>query len=237
MKQTNILDPIHDTLAPEVWDKPGDPEPVFKPQHKKWLIGEAIRVFHEGGYEGIENHISFAITGSICTYQYSERSDIDTSIFIDFEQFPEWSRAEMIGLMVESLDDVTLPGTTYPLQLFIQPPEIKPEDIFKPGLRSAYSLDEERWLVPPDRNRVHDIEKEMHDTYTYAIETADKMDRLIRYEPHKAVTFWHQLHRRRRRDQKSGKGDFAPSNISYKMIVNRGLTEDLGQIMGQKIVL
>lgn len=236
-KQSNILDPIWPTLAPEVWDGAEQPEPIFKPQHKKWLLAKALTVFNDGGYEGIENYISFVITGSICTYQYSERSDIDTSLFIDFATFPEWSRAEMIGLMVEHLDGEKLPGTTYDLQLFIQPPEIKPEDIFKPGLRSGYLLDEDRWLVPPDRSRVHDIEHEMNDTYTYALENADKMDRLIKYEPHKAVLFWHQLHRRRARDQRSGKGDFSPSNVAYKMIVNRGLTKDLEKIMGQKIVL
>lgn len=236
-KFANILDPIHDTLAPEVWDNPGDPEPIFKPQHAKWLKHECIKILNEGGYEGIEDFITLIITGSITTYQYSERSDIDTSLFVDTKNFPEWSRAEMIGLFTEQLDDVPLPGTTYPLQIFVQPDEIKPEMIFKPGLRSGYDLDSQQWLVPPDRTRVADIEKDMHDTYTYALEVADKMDRLLTYEPLKAVQFWNQLHRRRARDQKSGKGDFAPSNVAYKFIVNRGITERLGEIMGRKIVL
>ena len=236
-KFANILDPIHDTLAPNVWDNPGDPEPIFKPQHAKWLKHECIKILNEGGYDGIEDAITLIITGSITTYQYSNRSDIDTSLFVDTNNFPEWSRAEMIGLFTENLDDVPLPGTTYPLQIFVQPDEIKPEMIFRPGLRSGYDLDSQQWLVPPDRTRVADIEKDMHDTYTYALETADKMDRLLTYEPLKAVQFWHQLHRRRARDQRSGKGDFAPSNVAYKFIVNRGITERLGEIMGKKIVL
>lgn len=237
LRQSNILDPIHDTLPPDVWDDPADENPTFKPQHKKWLVKTAIDLLESGGYEGIENYISFVVTGSIATYQYSPRSDVDTSLFIDFEQFPEWSRAEIIGLFVENLDGVKLPGTSYDLQLFVQPPNIAPEDIFKPGLRSGYLLDEDRWIVPPDRTRVHDIEREMNDVYTYALETADKMDRLLTYEPHKAVTFWHQLHRRRARDQRQHKGDFSPSNVAYKFVVNRGLTARLEQVMGEKIVL
>lgn len=236
-RMANILDPIHPGLPAQVWDDPKGEFPVFKPHHKDWLLKTAIGVLHKGGYEGIENYISFVVTGSIATYQYSPRSDVDTSVFIDFEQFPEWSRAEMIGLFVDELDGVKLPGTTYDLQLFVQPPEIKPEMIFQPGLRSGYLLDEDRWIVPPDRSRVHDIEKEMHDVYTYALETADKMERLITYEPQKAVMFWEQLHRRRRDDQRRHKGDFAPSNVAYKFVVNRGLTERLGEIMGKKIVL
>lgn len=46
-RASNILDPIHDTLAPEVWNNPGDPEPIFKPQHAKWLVSECVRIFHE----------------------------------------------------------------------------------------------------------------------------------------------------------------------------------------------
>lgn len=236
-KEANILDPIHDTLAPDVWDNPGDSNPTLKPQHAKWLKHEVLRVLAEGGYDNIEDHITLIITGSITTYQYSDRSDIDTSMFVNTNNFPEWSRAEMIGLFTEELDDKLLPGTTYPLQIFVQPDEIKPEMIFKPGLRSGYDLESQQWLVPPDRTRVADIERDMNDTYTYALETADKMDRLITYEPLKAVQYWHQLHRRRRNDQKAGKGDFAPSNIAYKFVVNRGLTTRLGEIMGKKIVL
>jgi SAM-dependent methyltransferase len=236
-RRANILDPIHPDLPPKVWDNPASPEPTFKPQHRDWLMGTALEIFRNGGYEGIENHLLFVITGSITTYQYSERSDVDTSLFVEFEAFPEWSRAEMIGLMVENLDSLKLPGTPYDLQLFIQPSAIKPADIFKRGLRAGYNLNSETWISPPDRSRVHDIEREMHDTYTYALESADKMDRLITFEPHKAAVFWGQLHRRRARDQREGKGDFSPSNIAYKMIVNRGLTTKLEDIIGQRIVL
>lgn len=143
----------------------------------------------------------------------------------------------MIGLMVTNLDGVALPGTPYPLQVFVVPREVKIADLYKPGLRSGYLIEEEQWIVPPDKSRVMDIEREMHDTYTYALQVADKMDRLIRYEPHKAVMYWNQLHNIRKRDQQAGKGDFAPSNIAYKFVVNRGLTEKLGEIMGKHIAL
>jgi hypothetical protein len=236
-KFTNILDPIHNALPEKIWDEPNSAQPIFKPQHREWLMSTGIEILEAGGYEGIEHHLLFVITGSITTYQYSDRSDVDTSLFVEFEAFPEWSRAEMIGLLVEKLDNIKLPGTPYDLQLFVQPSSIKPGDIFKPGLRAGYNLNDQTWISPPDRSRVHDIEREWHDTYTYALEIADKMDRLIQYEPQKAVLFWNQLHRRRARDQRGGKGDFAPSNIAYKMIVNRGYTEQLGDLMGKKIVL
>lgn len=235
--QSNILDQVHSELTPLVWDNPADPEPVLKEPHREFIVQRIFEVLDGAGYEGMDRWLTLILTGSLTTYQYSDRSDVDTSLFINNELFPEWSRAEMIGQMVEGLDGVVLPGTPYPIQGFVQPSEIKPEDIFKPGLRSGYLVGENKWMIPPDKSRAHNIEQEMHDTYTYALETADKMDRLIKYEPDKAVLFWHQLHRRRSQDQKAGKGDFAPSNIAYKFIVNRGLTNELEKIMGTHIAL
>jgi hypothetical protein len=236
-RQSNILDPVSDTLPPLVWDNPADPEPILKEPHRQFIVQKIFEVLGDAGYDGMDKWLTLIVTGSLTTYQYSDRSDVDTSLFINSDVFPEWSRAEIIGTMVDGLDGSILPGTPYPLQGFVQSAQIKPEDIFKPGLRAGYLVGENRWMVPPDKSRAHDIEREMHDTYTYSLETADKMDRLIKYEPDKAVMFWHQLHRRRARDQKDGKGDFAPSNIAYKFIVNRGLTNDLEKIMGTHIAL
>jgi hypothetical protein len=141
----------------------------------------------------------------------------------------------MIGLMVSNLDEQKLPGTPYPVQGFVVASGIAPTDLYKPGLRSGYHVEDDYWIVPPDRSRVLDIEKERRDTYTYALQVADKMDRLLLYEPHKAGTFWHQLHRRRKNDQIAGKGDFSPSNIAYKMIVNRGYIPRIEEATGEYI--
>jgi hypothetical protein len=234
---TNILDPIHETLAPEVWDDAESAKPILKPQHQKWIVASIYKLLEDNGYEGMEKWLSLVFTGSLTTYQYSERSDVDVSLFVDSKHFPEWSRADMIGIMVTNLDGVKLPGTPYPLQAFVVPPEVQITDLYKPGLRSGYLITEAEWVIPPDKNRVMDIEKEMHDTYTYALQAADKMDRLLVFEPQKAVMYWHQLHRIRRRDQQAGKGDFAPSNIAYKYIVNNGFIPRIEEVSGEKYAM
>src|SRR5205823_1457375 len=105
-----------------------------------------------------------------------------------------WSRAEMIGLMVGHLDGTILPGTPYPLQDFVVGEGIKPADLYKPGLRSGYNIDTNKWIVPPERNQAHDVEIQENGFYINALLTADKMERLLRYEPDKATMLWHQLH-------------------------------------------
>lgn len=233
-KQSNILDPIHATLAPAIWDAPASTRPKLKLEHKMWVQKTVFDRFNESGYD-VQNWASLYVTGSITTYQYSDESDFDVSLFVNSEIFPEWSRAEMIGIAVEQLDGSILPRTSYPLQVFIVPEGVTPSDLYKRGLRSGYDLERDQWVNPPDPDMAEDPSVAYNSAYVYALEQADKMERLLRYEPHKAQTLWHQIHRRRRADQKAGKGDYAPSNIVYKMLANRGLLDEISDVTGEYI--
>jgi hypothetical protein len=234
-RQSNILDPIHDTLDPSVWENPAAAEPTLRPEHSAWLHEFIFTALARNGYEGAEQWLTLVFTGSLTTYQYSDDSDTDISLFVDTEAFPDWSRAEMIGVMISECDGVNLPGTTHPIQGFVVSPKLSKEDLYKPGLRSGYDMSTDQWIVPPERDRVHDVEREMNEAYTIALENADKMEKLLRYEPDKAVMFWHQIHKRRQADQGKGKGDYSPSNITYKMLNNRGLFPKIEEASGEHI--
>lgn len=233
--QANILDPIHESLPRDVWNHPASPEPKLRGQHAKWIRTTVEHVLASAGYTHMQDWLSLVLTGSLTTFQYDKHSDCDVSVFVDAEAFPEWSRAEMIGLMVEACDGLILPGTPYQMQMFVVAKGIAKKDLYQPGLRSGWDIDKGRWIEPPDPTRVHDVEKEMNASYAYALEQADKMERLLRYEPDKAVTFWHQLHNRRRRDQQAGKGDYSDSNIVYKFLANRGLMPSIAEVSGEYI--
>lgn len=232
----NILDPIHDSLPPEVWDDPGSPKPKLKEQHRKWISATVTGALTDAGYTHVEEWLSLVLTGSLTTYQYSKESDCDVSLFVDAEHFPEWSRAEMIGIMIDRVDGHILPGTTYPMQCFVVDTKVfTKESLYQKGLRSGYDLAADAWIEPPDRSRVHDVEREMNIQYVLALEAADKMERLLRYEPDKAIMYWHQLHARRRKDQMAGKGDYSDSNIIYKFLANRGLFPEIAELSGEYI--
>lgn len=235
MKRSNILDPVHDGLSALVFDQPDSTHPKLKAQHRTWIKRTIYAALAAAGYTDIDQWLHLVLTGSLCTYQYSDESDCDISLFVDTAVFPEWSRAEMIGVMVGKVDGTTLPGTPFPMQDFVVPPQVKPNDLYKPGLRSGYDLDLNSWIVPPERERVHDVEHEQNGFYVFAMQMADKMESLLRYEPDKAILLWHQIHKRRQRDQKAGKGDFAESNIVYKYLANRGLFKDISEASGEYI--
>lgn len=235
MVVANILDPVHDTLDPTVWDATNEHYPVLKPQHKHWILDTIDKILREHGYGDMEKWLEVYLTGSLTTFQYSDDSDCDVSLFVNTEVFPEWSRAEMIGVMVSHFDGTILPGTTHPMQGYVVAQGIRPDNLFKPGLRSGYLIVGDRWLVPPERDRSHDVAREQNADYQYALEQADKMERLLRYEPDKAVKFWHQIHSRRMADQKMGKGDYSQSNIIYKFLANRGLFPEIADVSGEYI--
>jgi hypothetical protein len=231
----SILDPVRDTLDPTVWDAVNEYNPVLKPQHRDWIIDTVISTLKRHGYGDMDKWLEVYLTGSLTTFQYSDDSDCDVSLFVNTDVFPEWSRAEMIGIFVSEVDGTTLPGTTHPMQCYVVAKGIRSEDLYKPGLRSGYQIQNDRWVVPPERERSHDVQSSQNADYQYALEQADKMDRLLRYEPHKAVQFWHQIHLRRMSDQKAGKGDYAQSNIIYKFLANRGLFPKLEEATGEHI--
>jgi hypothetical protein len=232
-KKTNILDDIFDQLDPAIWDNPTHPRPTLKPELSQWITATIIGALARNGYTHVEEWLSLVITGSLTTYQYSPSSDCDISLFVNADAFPEWSRAEMIAIMMDECDGINVPGTIHPLQCFVVSGEFTKEDLYKPGLRSAYDISEQRWLVPPEADRTHDVKREMNESYTIALENADKMEKLIRYEPIKAIKFYDQVHRRRKADMLQGKGDFSPSNITYKMMDQRGLFTQIENLIKQ----
>lgn len=234
-RTANILDPIHDTLDPKMWDNPASPEPKLKKEHSDFIHQKVYQTLEDHGYDGMERWLSLVLTGSLTTYQYSDSSDCDISLFVDSANFPEWSRAEMIGIMVQYLDGTIVPGTPFPLQDFVVSRKIKREDLYKPGMRSGYELATDTWIVPPDKSRVHDVEHEMNLAYTQGLEAADKMDRLLRFEPLQAIRYWHTIHKKRARDMVNGEGDYANSNIVYKMLANKGMFERISELTGEHI--
>jgi prophage maintenance system killer protein len=234
-RRSNILDEVHNELSPLVFNNPASDSPELKPGHRHWILKEIYHTLETAGYTSLEEWLTLCLTGSICTYQYSNDSDIDVSLFVDSVKFPEWSRAEMVALMVEKMDGRMLPGTQFPMQDFVVMEGIKPSDLYKPGLRSAYSIDTNKWIVPPERNRVYDVAAEEGGFYAYALAQADKMQTLLRYEPDKAIMLWHQIHKKRQRDMKKNKGDAAESNLVYKFLFKRGLIPQIADYSGEYI--
>lgn len=237
LRLANILDPIQETLDAKIWDNPASDEPRLKSTISAWVKQVIFTTLKNNNYKNPEDWIKLIITGSLTTYQWSEQSDLDVSIWVDINNFPDFDRSEMIKAIIENLDGDLVPGTSHPIQCFVvDVNQIKsPEEIYKSGVRSAYNLDTHEWIVKPERERSKHVPSAFPDFFRKARMASGKMALLLKYQPQAAKTYWHFLHKRRREDMKAGLGDYSESNIVYKMLANDGLFKDIADATGEYI--
>jgi hypothetical protein len=226
-KTGNILDPIHDELDQRVF-RGTDPRPsVVRFIENNFKRQIAAR------YGDSLPSLDLYFTGSLTTYQYSDSSDVDISIIPQYELYagdPKVLRKDLIAFVIDKLDGAMLPGTPHPLQHFIVPPGTGPQDLFKPGMRSAWSFQDHEWVVPPERQRAHDISHELPGMYQRAQMMAEKMRNMLSYSPDRALELFHQIHKKRSWDQQHGLGDFSEGNIVYKFLLHEGLFDKLREL-------
>jgi 2'-5' RNA ligase/prophage maintenance system killer protein len=234
-KRANIFDPIQKNLDQKVYNGI-----TPRPRVIKFITDEMQKVLTPIlGFDPLE-FMDLYLTGSLTTYQYSETSDCDISVFIKWDlwptgQDPNTIRRKIIPVVMNKLDGTNVPGTEHPIQHFVVPPGTEPHDLYKPGLRSAWSFRDHKWLVPPEKDRVHDISVELPVLYSRAELMADKMDTLLQVNPIYAKEFWHQIHRKRTMDQQAGLGDFSEGNIVYKYLLHNGYFDRIRDELGEKI--
>lgn len=236
VKQANIWDPVEATLDQRVFD---DITP------RKSITRFIERLYYNAAKKLVPDpqvYIDLYITGSLTTFQYSDSSDCDVSVFPAYDEIgmvtgldPKELRRQLVALSIEHIDGTFLPGGLHPLQFFVVADGIAPTDLYKPGLRSAYSLKDKEWVVPPEKERSHDIEVELPEAFHKAHQMADKMNQALDHDPETAREMWHQLHRKRQLEQREGLGDWAEGNIIYKWLLHEGIFDRLRNELNEYI--
>ena len=237
VKTGNILDLIHDELDPDVFNRPADPDPDLKIAHITWVKNFIYATMKDAGWPDPKEYLSLILTGSLTTYQWGENSDFDVSLWVDVQRFPDWVRADLIALFIEKCKDVYVPGTTHDLQVFVvDSTKFTKNDLYKPGLRSAYDIDERHWIVLPERTRSIDVYKTYPQHIAYAHDVVRQMRLLLRFGNDVAVKIlYDNIHRKRWLDMRRGYGDYSLSNIVYKMLSHEGLIPEIEAATGMYI--
>lgn len=148
--QESVLDPVHETLAKEVWDSDGK----LKSKHKKYILDKLSKWLKEMKIEAEPKHVM--IVGSIATYQYSPLSDIDVNVLIDI---PEDRYKQIIPLLPNG---EPLPGTTYPINYYLST-LAEPNDIA--GRQAIYDVVTDKWVKRANKEKIQY-------PYAYIIEIA-----------------------------------------------------------------
>lgn len=226
-KESNILDPVQDTLDQDVFNGT-----VPKKEFFDYHLDHIREVFRQNGFNPYA--FDFYLTGSLCTYQYSDKSDVDISIICNVNEFSEEDRSDLISIVIESLDGEFFPRTRHQYQHFVQPVGVDIEDLFILGMRSAWDFQKDKWVIKPRRAYAHNVQKEKPDWILAGVQVSDKINTLIDYHQYdQAKEMYKEIHRKRKEDQIEY-GDYSEGNIIYKFLDNNGTFDRLKNI-GQKI--
>lgn len=229
--QTNILDPIHNQLDQRLF-KGIDPRPATINFIKKKIYEVLDGIIHPS-----EQYFDLYLTGSITTYQYSDGSDCDISIFPRYDKLEakfktdaKEIRKRIIVRVINHLDGLAVPGTPFVVQGFVTLPGDKPADMYRAGMRSAWSFQTHKWIVPPEKDRVHDVQHELPLVYLRAHAIGEKMKQALTQDPKAAIKLYKQVHLKRSNDQRAGRGDFSEGNVMYKYLAHEGYFDRLRDI-------
>lgn len=216
----------NDTLHPRFWDAAGN----FDQEVRNALLTIAKDVSNDAGVK--EDLIEdVQLTGSLANFNYTDFSDLDTHILIDFDKINHDE-----DLVKKALDgkrfvwnlrhDITIGG--HDVEVYFQ-------DVDEPHKASGlYSLKDNKWITEPVHNeptiderdvtaKADKIKGEIADLEV-ALQTSEGEDLGELADAAKALR---EKVSRMRKDSLEAKGEFGIGNLAFKELRNSGYMERL----------
>ena len=216
----------NDTLHPRFWSESKE----FDPEVRDKLITIAMDVARDAGVEDLVEDIQ--LTGSLSNYNYTDFSDLDTHILLDFKNINSDE-----DLVKKALDgkrfvwnlrhDINIGG--HEVEVYFQ-------DVDEPHAASGlYSLLKDEWITEPEYNeptiderdvtaKADKIRGEISDLESaQQTATADELRDL-----QKAAQALRQKISKMRKDSLEADGEFGIGNLAFKELRN---SEDIERLI------
>ena len=161
----NVLDMPRGVLDQVIWQDGPDEIPMLRPDIKLEIVNRFFEyIYRFGGYIRPELWVkNMFYTGSTATHTYSDRSDIDIHIVIDWQDMltmnPDRKRADMENVWRElhdtfwyTLNKLKLKGTKHPIQYYVI--KIGEEKKLVDQKEEIYDIGHDVWLIPPGKQDV-----------------------------------------------------------------------------------
>ena len=219
----------HETLNPLFWTINSDDEYIFDPVIRKKLLSIADDFF--AGYSDIAKNSEIKdiqLTGSMANFNYTDQSDLDVHVLIDFktiEGSSEVSKAAVDGIrFIWNLrHNIKMRG--HDVELYVQDHE---EPHVSSGL---YSLMRGEWVKKPIYKDPKVDDSDVEKKYRSIASDIDRLDsKLITAEniPSNAKDLHEMSTRLKKKIQKMRKeslskgGEFSIGNLAFKKLRNSG---------------
>jgi hypothetical protein len=214
---------IQDSLNPKVWDNPTEPDSSkLKTKVREGLLKISEKFIEELGEDIFIDDI--VLTGSLANYNWSEYSDFDLHIIIDFEQFEEQKDLfkENFNLKKQIFNEkhnITIFG--YDVELYAQDAE---ETHFSSGV---FSVLNNEWISVPKKLKIEldktTLEKKIKNW-------TEKIDSTTEKTNGDNVELIDTLREKLKDYRKSGlekKGELSYENLVFKFLRRSGHIEKL----------
>ena len=222
---------LKDHLCPEIFEKDNTGQYVMK----KEIIDKLIEITDSFiDFTGVDFFVHDVILiGSLANYNWSEYSDVDLHILIDFDEIGNEKNSNSImmhNIFKEFFDakknvwndthDIKIKG--YDVELYVQ--DVNEEHVSS----GVYSILHNKWLVEPERNSPNiDDRKILEKGEGYA----KKIDKLVKLGQKQDVTSEIDALRKKIKEFRqcgleSG-GEYSYENLTFKLLRRNGYIEKL----------
>lgn len=137
----SILDPIHRTRSPEVFN----PDDTMKDDVRDFIIKTA-QEWYENLDEKIFDIVGYKMIGSLSSFQYTEYSDCDLQLFVRMHDGHDFSETRSLVRILPNGNNI--PDTLHPVNYFFVD-EKDPTDLNK--VESMYDLITKEWIKKADK--------------------------------------------------------------------------------------
>lgn len=161
LKKASILDEPRASLDSAIWDIGEDNFPALKPNIKIHIVENFLSYISQfGGYNRTEEFVkNMFFTGSTATYTYTDKSDIDIHVIVDWidlaalnpdkaKEDPKEMWQELHDIFWWTLNQQKLPGTKHPLTYYVVPPGEEKKKILD-AKEEIYDIGHDVWICPP----------------------------------------------------------------------------------------
>ena len=216
---------LHDELNPLFWDENGE----LKPEMRKVLL-ENVKMFIR--FSNVEDFkfIDIILTGSIANYNYTENSDIDLHIIMDFSQISEDS--ELVSDLFKTKK--ALWSKTYNTKIKNHEIELYFQNEKEPHHSTGvYSLMKGEWIKKPTKKVLDVNTKNIQEKTTDFINKIDNLKNLI--DSDEFIDEYEKLKEKLKKYRQSGlddRGELSTENLVFKLLRNLGY---LDQFFGLKV--
>lgn len=223
---------IKETLNPKVWENPTDPKKATMiPKVRKALERIADEFVEYLGDEVFVEDV--VLTGSLSNYNWSEFSDFDLHIIVDFQQFEDESPLykELYNLKKQVFND------KHDIKIFGYDVELYAQDNEEPHFATGvYSVMDDEWVTKPKKLE-NEIDKSvLEKKIKNWTEKIDKVIETNEYEDDKKII--NSIKEKLKDYRKSGlekEGELSYENLVFKFLRRSGHIEKLFDISNKAL--